>query len=305
MNRVACAKLLIEAAADVYKRDMFQLTPAQALEAEKEKNAVIMDEEYLHYFFAMIQILNPKNEPKNVVMDCMDSMDFEGAVNALSDVDDIDKIDRRSGTTILLKAMHQLENTFQDEEKNQHLLPNISKFILEALKNGANPNLIPSENNGINDRMSPLLENQSPIDIACVLLSKYYASANRTEKNEWNQSIQESLENIARALYQSGAILSSSVIQLMHSAAMKGHLETVKFWVEELNIDANTPGRQGLTCLHFAARSGKTNVVHWLVATNQVDVSLTGDRGKTALDAAKANDKHDIISILQNVSSNE
>jgi ankyrin repeat protein len=300
MKRFECAKLLIEAGADIYKCDMFNLTPAQALHADKEKNAAKMDdEEYIHYFFSMIQILNPENGVNNLVMECMDSMDFEGAINALKDVGDVDEIDCKSGTTILIKAMHQLEITFENESNQHLLLSDISRFILEVLKHGANPNLVPSEQ-GINDMM--LNHNQPPIHTACILLSKYYASI--TEKKDPCRSIQESLENVVRALYKYGATLSSSVIQLMHSAAMKGHLETVKFFIKELHIDVNTPGRQGLTCLHFAARSGKTNVVQWLVETNQVKISITDDRGKTALDAAKANDKHDIVCILQNLSSN-
>jgi hypothetical protein len=54
--------------------------------------------------------------------------------------------------------------------------------------------------------------------------------------------------------------------QLLQRAARRDDLPFLTFLVEDLHMDPNTKGRQGMTALQFAARSGKLSV---LVRTNR------------------------------------
>lgn len=298
MNRVECAKLIIQAGGDLMKRDYFNLNPAQALEADKEKT-LLFDDEHHHYYVQMSQILKPSTILKNIVIERMDAMDYKGAIDRIKDVNNVNSIDSETGITPLLKAVHHLKIMYENEKMDESL-PHLSNLILELLNQGADPNLIPSEI----DRLKIFSPEgtQTPIHISCVLLSSCYAT---TTDNDVRKAFQEILERVSEALYQSGAIISSVTVQLMHTAAMKGHLETLRFWIDKLGVDPNTPGRQGLSCLHFASRSGKFHVAKWLVETNRVDLFAEDDKGKTALDAALANEKVDIISLLSEAMLNK
>lgn len=76
-------------------------------------------------------------------------------------------------------------------------------------------------------------------------------------------------------------------------------MEAIRFLVEEVGVDPNYQGRQGMTCLHFAARGGKKEVVAWLLGlADSVDVGVKDNAGKTALDYASANGKEDIVDML-------
>lgn len=148
-----------------------------------------------------------------------------------------------------------------------------------------------------------------PIHDLCKLLSSHYY--NNSNNNEKNRMIESLLEEITLMIISHGSgdrststsnksiRLSNSTTQILHDAARKGSIQTVKFWIEKLQVDVNIKGRQGLTPLHFAARSGKVDIVNYLIGLGTVDTTLLDDRGKTALDAAMVNEKDEVIEVLQ------
>jgi ankyrin repeat protein len=151
----------------------------------------------------------------------------------------------------------------------------------------------------------------------CKMLSNIYARTNNdmdmeTDDTNNDQQIKKYLEEIIIALLSNGGSsikISPSTTSILHDAARRGYIQTIRFWTEVLKVDINLKGRQGLTPLHFAARSGRVDVVKYILSladggggdgvTCLVDVSILDARGKTALDAAIVNDKEEVVKLLQ------
>ena len=71
-------------------------------------------------------------------------------------------------------------------------------------------------------------------------------------------------------------------------AAREGHLEVVKFFVEEAKADAFIKDKQfGATPLHWSAWNGNLDLVKYLVKINPESIDITNNQGETPLEVAK------------------
>lgn len=119
-----------------------------------------------------------------------------------------------------------------------------------------------------------------------------------------NDFCRENLYNAALLLKQQyHATVSPCTQLLLHDAARRNQLEFVTFLIQELDVNINIQGRQGMTALQFAARSGKLEMVELLLNQEGIDVSIQDDRGQTALDAARVNNKDDIVALFEQYSN--
>jgi len=285
----------VDAGADVYLKDLFGLTPLESLEAEVERG--LEDDDDVN---AMREVLMVGEKQDLLVIPFVQACDLEGLRNCLGstsaagdqgvDVDvnvNVDARDKKTGMTALLVAVDQLT---QDDTSGDHLRV-LSDMIQLLLEKGSDANATPDKNLSDTD----LTDTMAPMFIICKAISNEYARVNSASIS----MLGACLEDVATSLHSHGAKLSTSTVEIMHDAARRGNFGTIKFWIENLGIDPNTKGRQGLTPLHFAARSGKVDVVRLLLSYSSVDLSAVDDRGKTALEAAQANDKQDIVQLLQ------
>jgi ankyrin repeat protein len=116
-------------------------------------------------------------------------------------------------------------------------------------------------------------------------------------KDHAEQSISV-LQDICSSLKEAGATLDDC-IPLVHDAARRNQVDLLKVLFERLQVDPNTPNRQGMTALQFAARSGQMNVLQYLLGLPNINVLAQDHKGATALDAARVNDKQEAVQALQ------
>jgi len=83
----------------------------------------------------------------------------------------------------------------------------------------------------------------------------------------------------------------------LHKAAFWGHIDTVKFLVNDLKLDVNTVDNEGDSALHDAVRFGHEAVVKFLLSVN-ADVSIKNKNQMTAADVAKQYEKTAILALL-------
>mmetsp|Transcript_31651 Transcript_31651/g.63140 ORF Transcript_31651/g.63140 Transcript_31651/m.63140 type:complete len:174 (+) Transcript_31651:109-630(+) len=160
-----------------------------------------------------------------------------------------------------------------------------SRCLLES---GANPNT--SSGNDSN-QFDPILEN-APLH----MITSRICSSSPTEQ------ITRALPHattIIRDLRKHGARCGAKTESLLPDSGRRGDLVAIRFLLDDVGVDPNYQGRQGMTCLHFAARGGKKEVVERLLGLgDSVDVGVKDNAGKTALDYASANGKEDIVDVL-------
>ena len=207
--------------------------------------------------------------------------------------------DRYLTMTPLLKTVQDMCDTYDqiDDGKEtkecfyekQEIRFEIVKVLLEA---GADAKQVPTiERHG---HQFPA-DNPEPdcLERICTKLADAYRSNSAESVAIFSRT--------AQLLIQHGATVSDSeaTSQLLHDAARRSMMDAVKFWINELGVDPNTKGRQGMTPLQFAARSGKVEIVKFLLSQETIDISLADDRGQTPLNAAKANQKDDIVKLLE------
>jgi ankyrin repeat protein len=119
-----------------------------------------------------------------------------------------------------------------------------------------------------------------------------------------DDSTNDILQNAALLLKEEyDATVTPETQQLLHDAARRNQVDLVKFFIEEIGMNVNTRGRQGMTPLCFAARSGKTEMVEYLLQVEGIDASIANDLGQTALDAARVNGEDDVVALLEHVSN--
>ena len=82
----------------------------------------------------------------------------------------------------------------------------------------------------------------------------------------------------------------------LHAATQNGHLEVVKFLFEH-GADVNANVKDGLTALHLAAQNGHLEVVKFLVERNE-DVNATRKEGWTPLHLAARNGHLEVVKFL-------
>jgi catalase (peroxidase I) len=93
---------------------------------------------------------------------------------------------------------------------------------------------------------------------------------------------------------------SISLRSALHKAAFWGHIDTVKFLVNELGLDVNGQDYNGDTALHDACRFGHESVVEFLVSTPSQDLSIRNKNGQSALDIAISYRKQPIVDLIKN-----
>lgn len=309
LNRVECARLLIEAGADVYIKDLNDNTPLQALELSVEKDPeVSSDPEYVE---EMRRVLQAGGMETLILIPFIKNLDLDGLKSKLNESEtdaDVNELEKTSGMSTLMVAVNKLSDIFEDnydmDSIDETKIERLTNIILFLIEKGVNVNLIPEKKvSAINKK-----EKLTAMYITSKIL--FDLNANGTESDKVS-SFKARIKSILISLKKHGAQSSSSIVNLIHDGVRRGHLDTVEFWIEKVGIDPNTKGRQGLTLLHFASRSGKIDIVQWLLSFQgnvdagipAVDLSVVDDRGKTALDAAVANNKEDIVSLLKNASS--
>ena len=69
--------------------------------------------------------------------------------------------------------------------------------------------------------------------------------------------------------------------QLM-AAAQGGHLDAVKYLIEEKVIDVDKMDNRGVTALMFAAAEGHLDVVNYLIDEKRAGCAIQDHQGKTA-----------------------
>ena len=72
----------------------------------------------------------------------------------------------------------------------------------------------------------------------------------------------------------------------LHLASIRGHLNIVKYLVEECHCDASEKDDDGRTALSYACYHGHLNIVKYLVEECHCDVNAKDIHGDTALEAA-------------------
>jgi len=325
LNRVACAKLLIQTGnADVAPVDLYEKTPLQYLESNNEAHLGRgQSEEDAKYY----------EEMKNVLMDGMENVASstdnerqlaikkmhrfvdelnESGLKTYFDEDTKEFVSvletRRGGMTPLLAAVNQIQTQCQslaeDEEKDAKMQKacNIMKFLI---LHGAN--LTPNDEDGgeVNkeDVPGPLQtpSKKQEYSLLFTMIEEITSLPPKTSKQ-----IRSCLLSVIKELQEQktddeepSEQEQTKTINLFHDCARKGSVPNVQFFLDNLEMDVNAVGRQGLTALHFAARSGKAELIQWLLENTQVDLDIKDNRGKTALHYGMVNNKVEIIKLLK------
>lgn len=81
-------------------------------------------------------------------------------------------------------------------------------------------------------------------------------------------------------------ITSYCGISALHLACEFGFLGIIRYFVDECNVDAAMPGYDGRTALHVASEKGNLDTVRYLVLDRQVDATVTSNDGTTAFHLA-------------------
>ena len=88
----------------------------------------------------------------------------------------------------------------------------------------------------------------------------------------------------------------------LHYAAYNGHLEVVKYFIEELHCDSMNIGNDfGDTALHYACGNGHLNVTRYLIKEEHCAPSCTNMFGNTPLHFASQNGQFEIVKHLIDV----
>ena len=113
------------------------------------------------------------------------------------------------------------------------------------------------------------------------------------------EAIQEGNLHALRFLckrFPKGAFLFPIVVEI---AAMHGHVDIVRYLVEEADIDPNSADTDGWTALHFAAYNGHLDVVRYLVEEAKVqDPNKPNKDGCTPIHVAVAYGRVNVVKYL-------
>ena len=82
----------------------------------------------------------------------------------------------------------------------------------------------------------------------------------------------------------------------LHLAALEGKLDVVKFFIEDLGIEADIRGQFGRIPLHYASENGQLDVVQYLVDIHHCDPLCPAINQITPMDLALSNNHLHIVS---------
>ncbi|GFH62106.1 hypothetical protein CTEN210_18582 [Chaetoceros tenuissimus] len=321
LNRLECAKLLIEYGADVHQKDNFGLRPLDAFFAEYHRSQghtspdgkmliqpvldfSLEDNPYEYQMLDLLEDTMQQAEDDLKLIPFLNDGLFRDVLDLLENYEsdlNVDEVDPKTGQMPINIAVDAfVENCNTDDIDTVHeneATDVLYKVICMLIDKGCTIDAIPSKNIEQTTDASTL----APLYKICNQILDFYSE---NELNPSREKYMERCKEIAKRMKNKGASMTDKVIQMMHTAARKGLTLAVEFWIRDLQVDPNIKGRQGLTVLHFAARSGKTRVVELLFRLNDeldlsLDINQVDDRGKTALDAAIANGKDDIVELIE------
>ncbi|WP_353280584.1 ankyrin repeat domain-containing protein [Wolbachia endosymbiont (group B) of Cyclophora punctaria] len=86
---------------------------------------------------------------------------------------------------------------------------------------------------------------------------------------------------------------------LLHIAAYNGHLDIVKYLVDEKKVSPDQKANDGINALHWAALNGHLDIVKYLVDEKKVSPDQKANDGRTALHWAALNGHLDIVKYLR------
>lgn len=323
LNRLECAKLLIEYGADVHQKDNFGLRPLDAFFAEYHRSQghtssdgkmiiqplLDFSLEDNPYEYQMLDLLGDTMEQVELDLKLIPFLNdglFRDVLDLLESYEsdlNLDEVDPKTGLRPINIAVgvfiEKCNSDGIDAVHEAEVLDSLSKVIFTLIDKGCTIDAIPSKNIEQTTDASTL----TPMYKICNQILDFY-NYNESDGGINGEIYMQHSKEIAKKMKNKGVSMSEKVTQMMHTAARKGLTSAVEFWIRDLQVDPNIKGRQGLTIMHFAARSGKVQVVELLFRLNDeldlgLDVNQVDDRGKTALDAAIANGRDDIIQLIE------
>ncbi len=326
-KRAECVKLLIGVPQNLINKDLIQCTDnygATALD-------YLLEEDYMYaqnkdFITSMTELLQTNNNEQTELFQIIKKFDDKALQNFFVGRDNVDeKIleerEQKSGMTPLLVAVESLTDLCKIGEGHEIETAAIFRIIQSLIQHGCNPSATPQtkvysrkigpDQNILmtkNTEEEPKSSQDSSLHKVCSTLATLYATKTLDNCSIVNKQISY-LEQIGQLLIKNGAPIYSPITnQMLHDCARRGNLQMIKFLIQTMRINPNTPGRHGMTPLHFASRSGRSEIVEWLIQykpttpdeNTAVDLNITDERGKSALDAAIANDRQDVIALLTN-----
>jgi ankyrin repeat protein len=123
-----------------------------------------------------------------------------------------------------------------------------------------------------------------------------------TPKELLDAAAQGNLEKVKKLMMQGGFVLLADLdgTTPLHWAAYGGHLDVVKFLVEEVKMGPGEPNNLLVTPVHWAAVMGHRDVVDYLVS-NGAAIDARDNAGRSPLFAAASSGQLDVVDyLLQN-----
>jgi len=110
---------------------------------------------------------------------------------------------------------------------------------------------------------------------------------------------QGDLDKVKKLMMRGGLVLIADLdgTTPLHWAAYGGHLDVVKFFVEEVKMKPGDPNHLLVTPLHWAAVMGHRNVVDYLVSKGAA-IDVRDNSGRTPLFVAAAHGQMDVVDYL-------
>ncbi|HSW45942.1 MAG TPA: ankyrin repeat domain-containing protein, partial [Phycisphaerae bacterium] len=92
------------------------------------------------------------------------------------------------------------------------------------------------------------------------------------------------LETVKKLVLSGSPMLVNDLqgVTPVHWAALEGHLDVVRFLIDEMKMKPDERNREGVTPVHWAAFGGHRNVVDYLVSKG-ADVDVEDNEGRTPL----------------------
>ena len=155
-----------------------------------------------------------------------------------------------------------LEDIATTETPHVHDAADVTLSMIRALLNrGADPNCLIVETTmeaGDDAVKDPALHK-----VVCTLREIY----RKKQDEAIGEPTTVMVHNLVKLLISTGAKVPTETTLLLHQAARLNECLLATFLLDQLRIDPNTKGRQGMTPLHFAARSGKLEMLVSTVCT--------------------------------------
>mmetsp|Transcript_12444 Transcript_12444/g.15581 ORF Transcript_12444/g.15581 Transcript_12444/m.15581 type:complete len:357 (+) Transcript_12444:68-1138(+) len=259
-NRVTSAKLLLTAGADPSIPDKFGAPPIEYAIDEDDMRTTLLDGMPTQELFSHIADTNVDG-----MRGCLE-VDGQNV-----------NMQNQDGNTPLLFAIETLIQS-NDCKKN------VNEIVEMLIENeSVDLNLVNKEG-------------QSPIHYICTAMRQQYSGP---ETNESKENIEYLKALTSLLMSKESVILPQDTILLLHDASRRGNIEMILFLLNDVGIDVNSKGRQGLSPLHFAARSGRAEAAELLLKCG-ANANTLDSMGKTPLDAATINEKDDVIELLKN-----